>query len=443
MPYAVQTAGTKPGGIVYVESNVQQLVDDGKWKSAVTIRAGWSKGTASQPDALIGYPGATGIQLGSTSETGFGSSDYTAGDGAPAGFWTVAELLVLGGSTAVGISGGDTWRFIGNDVSCPTGAGGGGGGGCFGPLMATHMKTFGNNFHDMAPNSTDRLQQGVYYGTDTNHIEHAWNLQSNSGGRTSLQTHSSPLSSGNGYILYDQVIHDNMIHDSREECVLLDEEDPSKGTVSVWNNVVWNCNKDGSGWAMGYELTSDFDSSRGLGTSPPPIYWYNNTVFVSHGTGCWGSFFPDIHSGFTITDYLQNNLCVSSGTPYWAFGNYAGSNCSNSDTTSQCQSVTADTNLVYGNGGPTFPNLTSNNINANPLLVNTAVTGCPTACVTDLHLSSASSPAVGAGKTTTPVPAYDIDGLIRPSPPSIGAYEFSAGTITKPNPPTGLQVSVQ
>src|SRR5260370_41817619 len=86
----------------------------------------------------------------------------------------------------------------------------------------------------------------------------------------------------------------------------------------------------------------------------------------------------------------------------------------------------------------------SNSINSDPLLVNASVSGCPANCVTNLHLSAANSPAVGAGITTGPVPTYDHDGVLRPAKPSIGAYEFAAWTVvTRPKPPTNLKVVVQ
>jgi hypothetical protein len=446
LPHAVQTAGQKPGSIVYAEGNVQQLVDDGQWNSALTLRNGWCKGTAVQPDALIGYPGVRGIQIGPNSRatSGLATTDFTAGEGACAGHWVIAEL-VMRGASALQLRGGDTWRVIGNDVACPFAAGGGGGSSCLGTGFTTNIKVFGNNFHDMSPTSTDRLQQGVYYSSDSNHVEHGWNLHNNSGGRASLQTHSSPVSAGNGFILFDYKIHDNIIHDSREECILIDTMDPSKGPVEIWNNVLYNCGKDGSGDSLHHQLSGDFDASHGLGASPPPIRWYNNTVLVtSAGSSCWGSSYPDIHSGLTTTNFLQNNLCYVVGTaPYWQPSAYFGNVCSNSDSISACQSMSGTVNLVFGNGSPTYPNLMTNQINSNPLLVNPVVLGCPAACVTDLHLLSLGSPAISRGSATAPVPTYDIEGKLRSLPPSIGAYEYNAGTIAaKPNPPTNLTVVI-
>lgn len=424
MPYAVQHAGTSPGNIVYVRSNVQAVTDDGQWKGDLTIRAGWANGTASQPNAIIGYPGATGIVIGTSAGNGFDTSDFTAGDGAPAGYWTVAELVFIG-QAAVTVSGGAQWRIIGNDMSCPTATGGGGGGACMETSMVS-MKTFGNNLHDLAPNSTDRLLHGVYYSTDSNGIEHAWNMEYNSGGRAGIQTHSSPLIQGNGYILNSYSIHDNTIHDAREECILLDTTDPSAGTgVYVYNNVLFNCATDGAGDSLHQQLSGDFDTSHGLGSSPPPFNWYNNTVLISNGSSCWGASYPDIHTGITVTNFEQNNLCLVTGTaPYWNPETYTGSSCGNTDNSTTCQTMTGQYDLVYGNGVATFPNLMTHQVNSNPSLVNTTVTGCPANCATNLHFLSSSSPAKGAGTTAAPTPIYDHDGKIRPSPPSIGAYEF-------------------
>ena len=73
-------------------------------------------------------------------------------------------------------------------------------------------------------------------------------------------------------------------------------------------------------------------------------------------------------------------------------------------------------------------------INSNPSFASTSTP--------DFHLSTSSSPANGAA-TTTLVPSYDHDGLIRPSPASVGAYEYAAAsTVAKPSPPTNLVVNV-
>ena len=445
LPHTVQTIGLSPGNIAYVTSNVQQLADDHQWNGALTLRNEWCKASSTQPDALIGYPNSTGIQIGPSNGAtkGLVTTDSSASGGGCAGNWVIAELLFRGVS-ATAINYGDNYRYIGNDVSNAGGAGDTTG---YGTMRTTHFKSFGNYIHDMNVGDTSRLHQGTYFATDCNHTEHAWNLHVNSGGRAGLQIHSSPLSSGNGYILYDMSFHDNTFHDCREECILVDTFDPSQGPLTVYNNVVYNCSGDGSGDCIHMQLSGDFDKSHGLGSSPPPEYWYNNTVFASrNGRSCYGNSFPDVHTGITVTSFYQNNICfVPSGvtTPYWGVESYSGSFCGNSDTTSSCQTASGANNLVFGNGAPTFPSLFSSNINADPLFVKATVSGCPANCATDLHLSSA-SPAIGVALKTGPLPVYDHDGLIRPATPPVGAYEFSSGTVVvRPNPPTGLKAVVQ
>jgi hypothetical protein len=97
---------------------------------------------------------------------------------------------------------------------------------------------------------------------------------------------------------------------------------------------------------------------------------------------------------------------------------------------------------MYGAGVATFPNIFTNSINSDPLFANTAGF--------DFHLQSG-SPAIGVGLTTivdhtggysVQAPTYDIDGRVRPSPPSLGAYEYASGSSNVPNPPTGLTATV-
>jgi hypothetical protein len=69
----------------------------------------------------------------------------------------------------------------------------------------------------------------------------------------------------------------------------------------------------------------------------------------------------------------------------------------------------------------------TSNISSDPKLVSPG---------TDFHLQSG-SPAIGAG---TPIPGLnrDIDGKVRPNPPSIGAYEAGSAPAVVVNPPSTL-----
>jgi hypothetical protein len=434
IPKAVQTAGAKPGSIIYLMNGVSQTADDGQsWNAAVTLRNEWCKGTSAQPDALLAYPGATvqiGPTSGSTPVNGLRSTDFTASSGACAGNWTIGGISFRG-IGPVGLGGGTNWRFIGNDVSNPSATGGGGGGAAWETTLTTYVKAYGNYFHDLNLASTDRLEQGVYPSTDSNHTDLGWNEIYNSRGRAGLQIHSSPVDSNTGFIMYDILIHDNKIHGTAEEGIIVDTVDPSQGPVQVYNNVIYDTGRDGAGTAIYRAESSDFSTAHGIGSGT--IEFYNNTIYCQAGEGCWGATF-EVHNSQPVVDRVRNNLLYAvTGKPYWipSVSNWAlqgGSEfCQNNDTPSNCPNFTGANNLVFGNGAATFPNLLSGSLNTDPKLVSPG---------TDFHLQSG-SPAIGAG-VAIPGLTRDIDGRLRPNPPSIGAYEFGSGTTVVVQPPTAL-----
>ena len=452
VPFAVQTAGAGTGNVIYAENGVQVAVDDGQgWGAALTIRDEWSHGTAFAPNALIAYPGAS-VQIGCivagcTPNFGVRSTEYST---SPArGFWTFAGINFRSGSAgAVDVNGGTMvqtsctawnggkagcesrgWRFVGNDVSNANSSTET----AFQFTLAIQSKVFGNYLHDLILNSNSRLDQALYMSTDANNNEIGWNEIYNNKGRGGLQTHSSNLcvpSCGDdqtGFILHDLSIHDNKIHHINEEGILLDTIDPSQGSgVKVYNNVVYDAGLDGNGDSAHFQLSGDFNQGKGIGASPPPAWWYNNTVYTANGEAVYGNWWPDIHSsGQTLASRVSNNILYSASTsiPYLHVENYHGG-CANTDKFSLCGTNSGSNNIMYGDGVPTFGNLFTNSLNVNPLFVS------PSSF--DFHLQSG-SPATGAGlqaitdvtgKFSVSAPLYDIDGRIRPNPPSIGAYEF-------------------
>jgi hypothetical protein len=473
IPFAVQTAGKTAGNTIYAMNGVAATVDDGQgWGAALTMRDAWCQGSASAPNAFIGYPGATAT-IGCSPATcsggirGLRSTDYSA-DYAR-GFWTFAEVYFRsGGNGAVDISGGTMrqtacsawngglagcesrgWRFVGDDVSNANSAQTT----AFQLSLAIQSKVYGNYLHDLVLNSTSRLDQSLYLSTDANYDEVAWNEIYNNKGRGGMQTHSSNLCWPNcagdqtGFILHDLSIHDNMIHHINEEGILIDTVDPSMGSgIQVYNNVVYDANLDGNGDTIHFQLSGDFTQAGDTGFSPPPVWWYNNTISCNKGNGCWGAWFPDVHPATeTSTNRLANNILYSTNsTIYLDPQTYLGAGCNNTDLSIACPSGSGNKNILYGNGTPTYPNLFAGSANSDPLFVS--------ASGFNFHLQSG-SPAIGAGLrtiqdvTTTKsvsAPIYDIDGRIRPNPPSIGAYEFGSGSISqsKPNPPTNLTVTV-
>lgn len=439
-------AGLSAGNIVYARNGVVDSTDDGAgWTAVLTIggNTNWCQGTASQPDALIGYPGAT-AQVGPTT----GSEYAMRGDPtltACPGNWTFGELTwrssdasstgvdtinfigdcdTLNGHTATGV------RFIGNDISNVTPSGDSGEPAVFDVNCNSGMEVLGNYFHDMntgAP-TTNVLAQGTYLSTDSNFLEYAWNETYNEGGgRTTLQVHSSPLgwrstpADHTGYVQYGINIHDNKIHKSVAECLVLDTISPAKGAILVWNNLFYDCGTLAASNGYTSTIVDKIDGDYQLcfaagtnggnnagpcdaGTSAWPVWIYNNTFYCNDpnvsGSSCDEYGNDDVHSGnsFPQTKYelLQNNVFFSANanTTYFLPEGYTGSFCSSTDTfgndngAGHCP-MKGDHNLIAGNGTSTgFANLFSSTVASDPTFVN--------ASTRDFHLQSG-SPAIGAG----------------------------------------------
>lgn len=447
------------------------LGDNDDWGAYITPRPQYSMGTASQPNAMVGYPGQT-VQIGkedSSNQNTIRTTDTDSWTTADRGYWTFAELTLRAGDSGGGpieIAGGSQsnvsrgWRLVALDVSSPTA-----GNNATTPFqlnLTSYAQVFGNYDHDlMLQSSGQRLNQALYLSTDANYVDVGWNEIYNMEGRAGLQVHSSPLcypSCGGdttGAPLHDLWLHDNLIDKTANECILVDTPAPQIGNgIRVYNNVAYNCGTtNGANFATGWEYSGDPCS---IGKSPGPIWWYNNTIYVNAANvpSVWGDYlYPAQDCGGTLSlnNQLTNNIFQTSGSlsgvvyvDAEAWGNDTPSVCSNSATPSQCIQVAGANNLQYGLGAATFTNLLTGTVNKDAQFVN------PSGGNFQLQ---ASSPAIGAGLHTitdytssgysVPAPAYDITGLVRPSPPSIGAYEYTSGTAaTPPNPPTGLTATV-
>jgi hypothetical protein len=433
---AVRSAGTKAGATVYAENGANQTTDDGEgWYAAVTLRNQWCRGTAKEPDALVAYPGASST-IGSANDTNIGirGTDASAGGGACQGNWTFAGLTLRAVFLAAGIAGGDNWRFIGNDFSCPcpncataaipTA--------CFQTSVAENVNWLGNNMHDVGPGSptksTSDQYHGVYFSTDSKHLWVGWNQIYNIYGCRGIQTHSSTTSDPNsGQNQYDIHIHDNIIHDTSCDAIVLDTIDPSKGTVEVYNNVIWNAGmgpatlEGGGNWACIYVPGETKHAPLGSGN----VEVYNNTLYNCGEFGGknapWANAQAAISNGGhdpNLNIHMQNNIIyqISNGNAsfperYWV------------NLRPDPVGVHGTHNLMYGTGTPSVSPQITGTINSNPGLVNTSTKLCPASCPTDLHLAGAASPAKGTGSTAPPKPSHDINGTPRPATPTIGAYE--------------------
>ena len=434
----------QPGDVTYAMNGVSQSTDDGTgWDSALLLSGGdqgnWCS-ASGPPRALVAYPGATvtiGNATGGPPDFGLRTSDCQ-------GNYVFAGVSFRGQAPAQPGSGAN-YRFVASDITCPY-TQGGGGGACFGTSQASYIYFYGNHVYNAGTSNASALFQGVYFSTDSNYVDMGWNLVEYVHGCRGVQVHSSPLGSGGpsdptGHDQYSISIHDNTIHDTQCDGIIVDTVDPSQGPVTVYNNVVYNAgqgpdNPEASGgWNCINIPGSTENGPNGSGT----VEIFNNTLFAC-GTFTNPPYSNDNSGiaengnepqGAPIYVHIRNNLIDSvdtslypAGVPYFVIWNEATGNlCANSD---DCPWLAGASNLLYGAGPPVIDLAEIvGSVNADPLLVSTSIP--------DLHLSSG-SPASGAGTAIGSITVFGIDntsrdhdGLPRPATPAIGAYEIANG----------------
>ena len=177
----------KPGDITYAMNGVSQTTDDGQgWNTCLLLDSG---GRPGMPLAIVAYPGAT-VTIGNNN----GPASAIRSKGHPnTGDWVFAGLNLRGENMAVNLAASDRWRFVNNDMSCPNGDEASA---CFATQLTSYIKFFGNHVHDAGKLTASALYHGVYFSTDSNHVEVAWNTIANVHGCRGLQFHSSPLQGG-------------------------------------------------------------------------------------------------------------------------------------------------------------------------------------------------------------------------------------------------------
>jgi uncharacterized protein (TIGR03437 family) len=432
----------QPGDITYVMNGVSQSGDDGTgWDSAFLLSGGgqgnWCS-ASGPPRALVAYPGATatiGNPTGGAPDFGLRTSDCQ-------GNYVLAGIGFRGQAPAQPSSGAN-YRFVASDITCPH-TQGAGGGACFATSQASHISFYGNHVYNAGTADASALFQGVYFSTDSNYVDMGWNLVENVHGCRGVQVHSSPLGSGGpsdptGHDQYSISIHDNTIHDTQCDGIIVDTVDPSRGPVSIYNNVVYDAGEgpanpeNTGGWNCINIPGGTENGPNGSGT----VEIFNNTLFAC------GTFanppYPSDNNGIAengdepdggpaIYVHSRNNLIYSvatalypAGVPYFvAWNPVTGGVCANTDI---CPWLYGTNNLLYGAGAP-VTDLTEiiGSVSADPLVASTALP--------DLHLTS-SSPAGQAGSIIGAITVFgmdntgrDHDGLPRPAIPAIGAYEI-------------------
>ena len=422
----------KPGDVAYALDGVSQLADDGTgWSAAFTL-GGNDCGTGS-PRALIAYPGAT-VTIGTVNSppVGIRASNPSERGGSCPGGWVFAGLTLRAHDEALGLEGPSSgWRVVGNDMSCPNGDGQTA---CVETSMASNIKFYGNNVHDTGTALASSEYHGVYFSTDSNHVDMGWNTVANVRGCRGVHIHSSPLQGGGasdptGHNQFDIVIHDNLIHDTQCDGIILATVDPSQGKVEVYNNIIYNAGKgpyipgQGGNWTCVYVPGTTNVGPQGGGV----VEVYNNTMYNcgSIATPPYDSSVGAVMNGggnANLQMRIRNNILnVPAGRPYIQVYKNVSRNQSNpcSDTVA-CDGVIGSNNVFFGAGvGPSNTNITAS-ISADPLFANAGG-------VNDFHLRSG-SPARGAGVNAGLV--TDFDGLSRAGSNDIGALQGTGSGTT-------------
>jgi hypothetical protein len=412
------------GDIVYARDGVYQSSDDGSgWNTCFSI--GGVSGAAGSPIAFVVYPGESAI-IGSTTDCSSGVRAKGQGEH----YWIIAGFNLRGRNEALTTYSVHDWRVIGNDMTCPNGNGVSA---CFETSLTTNLKVYGNNVHDVGAANASSLYHGVYLSTDSNHIDLGWNTIANVHGCRGVQVHSSPLNGSGpddptGYNQYDMVIHDNVIHDTQCDGVVLATIDPSKGQIALYNNVIYNAGKgpdnpERSGsWSCVNVRGYANNGAPGVGV----VEIYSNTFY-----NC-GSFanppYPESVAGLispaetpNIIVRIRNNIFyVSSNAPYLLASDGSGGNCMESPS---CTAIQGSNNLFFGSGGAPRNTGMQNSIEDDPQFTD-AGSG-------DFRLS-ANSPARNAGMDTGL--AMDLNGnpITGSTGIDIGALQYAGSTI-KPN----------
>ena len=375
----------KEGDITYALDGAIQVGEDQYGARATMSLGGKFCSATGEPRALVGYPGAKAT-LGSVDagDLAVRSVDLADLGGICPGGWVFAGLNLRAKETTLAIGGGaGNWRVVGNDISCPNGNGQSGcveTGGIDGKLQF-----YGNHVHDAGAAKASALYHGIYFGSDSNHIDMGWNIVENIRGCRGVQIHSSRRSMApedhTGQSQYDIVIHDNIIHDTQCDAIIFATVDPSKGKIEVYNNIIYNAGKgpnnpEGSGnWACIY-FSGDTNNGPPNGGT---VEVYNNTLFHC-GTfakppydGSRAAVMNGGHNDKLIIRMRNNIVVQPAGIPYLVGANHA---------------IIGANNLFFGNGAVSSNFRFTGTIAKDPQLMNLTQL--------DFHLS-ATSPAKGAG----------------------------------------------
>jgi hypothetical protein len=421
------------GDILYACDGVTQTANQGddatfdlENANAFTSPSQWASQT--NPKALIAYPGAT-VSVGNTSIIS-AYSVWPGGGNVDSQYWTISKLFLTAYQEAADYGVG--FRLIGNHLTAPLGDGETGGiaGG-----DSTNLYVLGNELTNIGAQGTSKLYHPMYIQSleadsgprlpDESNREIGWNYLHDNYAYDGINIYREGASSG---FMLNTRVHDNYIINQTGRGMLV-------GAYLVgpdnyfYNNVIINAgqgpaSKYTSDPAFGY-VCVDFGAGWSAYPGTTTIQFYNNTLygcgFTDTAAGISGGMISyNLNNPFVLD--FRNNIVQATGWPYIGMESdpFPGGSGTH--------------NIWYGQGAP--PTLDLAPLTGNPQLMNPAP---PTG---DAHLQAGSA-AIGAGSTAAPSVTIDFDNVTRPTPPAIGAFEYTGGAApppdsTAPSVPSGL-----
>jgi len=418
----------KAGDVCYIEDGVTATTVD-NFDATLELESG---GTAGNPVAFVGYPGAKAT---------LGASGITYGLRVPntnvsANYVTVAGLFFSPSEQGMNPTNSSNWRVVGNNFQCPTANGEDG---CFTTNEISSIKFLGNEATNIGVVAAGKQQHAVYFSSDTNHVESAWNYIHDNRSCRAMQFHSSPLGGGGagdttGHNQFDLSVHDNLIHDDPCDGINFATVDPSQGRVEAYNNVIYHVGigptpQDGDSGDYSCIYMAYITNTGPVGGGAVEIY--NNTLY---DCGPFVASFPN-NGSFMINGgepglqvRIRNNIVYQFGNE--PFGSGSGWNATY---------VSGSNNIMHSTVSLPLPSFLSGSVTSDPLFADLSLN--------NFHLQSA-SPAKDAGITISSGNTYnnymawngnpaDHEGVLRSQGANydIGAYEFYAGSAPPPPPP--------
>jgi hypothetical protein len=425
-PYTYYECCVAPGDFLVFLGGVNYPYFDGRgWGGSLTLDQAT---TASSFITLQGRPGGTAI-------LGGGETNINAISNTWSGGYTVYSGLTLVGQGSNG-SALNMWNYdraVGNTLSCPSCRDEAGGGITAAEGAADGIEALGNEISQVStntallPNGSNKQFHDVYVAG--NNWEFAWNRINSTAGYNGVQVNEDGVSG-----FYNFSIHDNDIADVNGSGINLSDIDPSSGFVQVYNNVIHH-----TGIALASDGGSDdphsciavkgYGGSTGTGT----VQIYNNTMYdcssylnatgsaSSEGESC-AIFIPA--NQLNVTTNMVNNIAYE---PSYAHTSVYNVFICGDGTAG---SISGSNNIWYSGSTPgSTAYATSVGTIENPLFVNAS-----NGALTNFGLQGG-SPARGAGTSVGPVQSqktnnsqltWDFNQVVRPTQPSVGAFEYGA-----------------